>query len=83
MLARRDFAFSIAEHECSMLRQVRVLLSGRMVAILAYLFYGLVDNISSGCDLFLLTDSVHTVHCLVLYHGIPLRLHEEDMVCSG
>ena len=54
-----------------------------MVMISTYLFQGLVDNVPSRCDLFLLTDSVDAVQCLVLYHGIPLRLHEEDMVCSG
>ena len=54
-----------------------------MGALLAYFFYGLIHNISSGCDLFLLTDSVHAVECLVLYHGIPLRLHEENVVCGG
>ena len=48
-----------------------------------YLFQGLVDNVPSCFDLFLLTDSVDAVQGLVLYHGIPLRLHEEDVVRSG
>ena len=56
---------------------------GHMVVGSTYLFQGLVHNVSSRCDLFLLTDSVDAVQCLVLYHGVPLRLHEEDVVCSG
>lgn len=54
-----------------------------MTVILAYLFQGIVHNVPSRRDLFLLSDSIYAVKCLILYHGIPLRLHEEDMICSG
>lgn len=54
-----------------------------MAMISTYLFQGLVHNVPSRCDLFPLTDSVDAVQRLVLYHRIPLRLHEEDVVCSG
>ena len=56
---------------------------GYMAVGLTYHFQGIVHNVPGRCDLFLLTDSVYAVQCLVLYHGVPLRLHEEDMVCSG
>ena len=54
-----------------------------MVVVSTYLFQRLVHNVPSRCDLFLLTDSVDAVEGLVLYHGVPLRLHEEDVVCDG
>lgn len=38
----------------------------------AYLFESVFYNIPSRGDLFLLTDSVHAVKCLVLDHGIPV-----------
>lgn len=51
--------------------------------VLAYLFQGFVHDVPCGCDLFRLSDSVYTVKCLVLYHGIPLRLHKKNMICGG
>ena len=56
---------------------------GHMAVVSTYLFQGFVHNIPSRCDLFLLTDSVDAVQSLVLYHGVPLRLHEENVVRSG
>ena len=85
MLARPDFASSIVGHECSGF-QVRLSPpeQGRDMAVVSrYLFQGFIYNVPSRCDLFLLTDSVDAVHGLVLYHGIPLRFHEEDVVCNG
>ena len=54
-----------------------------MVAVSAYLFQGFIHNVPSCCYFFLLADSVYAVQCLVFYHGVPLRFHEEDMVRSG
>ena len=85
MLARPDFASSIVGRECSgaIVRLSPPGQGGDMAVVSTYLFQGFVHNVPSRCDLFLLTDSVDTVQGLVLYHGVPLRFHEEDMVRSG
>ena len=85
MLARPNFASSIVGHGCSgfKVRKSPPEQSGHMAVGSTYLFQGLVHNVPGRCDLFLLTDSVDAVQGLVLYHGVPLRLHEEDVVCNG
>lgn len=80
MPAQPDFVFWIAGYGCSGPKSDLVHRADSND--LAYLLQGILHNVSSGCDLFLLSDSVYTIKCLVLYHGIPLRLHEKNMICS-
>ena len=81
MLAQPEFVFVTAGYECSGSESDRVYRAGR--PILSYLFQGILHKVPSGGDFFLLSDSVYTVKCLVLYHRVPLRLHEENMICGG
>ena len=81
MLAQPYFFSRTVEQRCSMGSQEEVI--GHTALISAYLFQAFLHNVPSGCDLFLLSDPIYAVKCLVFYHGIPLRLHEEDMICSG
>lgn len=81
MLAQPNFVFLTADYECSSFKSDRV--SEQGVLVCSYLFQGILHNVPSGGDFFLLSDSVYTVERLVLYHGVPLRLHEENMICGG
>ena len=47
-----------------------------------YFFQCVSYDIADSGDLCLLSDPVHAVKGLILDHGVPLRLHEEDMVGS-
>ena len=48
----------------------------------AYFFQCVSYDIADSGDLFRLSNPVHAVQRLILDHGVPLRLHEKDMVCS-
>ena len=47
----------------------------------SYFLQGVSYDIADSGDLFRLSDPVHAVKRLILDHGVPLRLHEKDVVC--
>ena len=49
---------------------------------MAYLFQSPFHNVASRGDLFLLANSVDTIKGLIFEHGVPLWLHEKNMVSS-
>lgn len=52
------------------------------ILVLACLLECVSHDIADGRDLLCLPNSVHAVKSLILDHGVPLRLHEEDVICS-
>ena len=38
-------------------------------------------DIAGCCDFLKLSDSIDAIKRLVLEHRVPLRLHQEDMIC--
>ena len=52
------------------------------ILLYTYLLECIPHNIADGGDLLCLANSVHAVKSLILDHGVPLRLHKEDVICS-
>ena len=82
MLARLNFSSSIADAECSMRKSALYLTDKMRMLGPAYFFQCVSYDIADSGDLFRLSDPVHAVKGLILDHGVPLRLHEKDVVCS-
>lgn len=48
-----------------------------------YQFNRVFNKITSYSDVSLLADPVDSVDCLCLDHGVPMRLHDVDVVGNG
>ena len=78
MLARPDFSSSTADDGCSMPKSD---LTPQREPF-SYRLQGPLDNVANCGDLLCLPDSVRAIKRLILKHGVPLRLHEENVICS-